>query len=104
MNALIVEDEFHARELLADYVSKIPFLHLVKTCENVFQAMEVMQKQDIDILISDIQMPDMTGLEFVRSLNRSPVIIFCTAYSEYAIEGFELDVADYLLKPIEYRK
>lgn len=102
MNTLIVEDEFHARELLADYVAKIPFLHLVKTCENVFQAMEVMQKQDIDILISDIQMPDMTGLEFVRSLNRSPVIIFCTAYSEYAIEGFELDVADYLLKPIEF--
>lgn len=102
MNALIVEDEFYARELLADYVAKIPFLHLVKTCENVFQAMEVMQKQDIDILILDIQMPDMTGLDFVRSLNRSPIIIFCTAYSEYAIEGFELDVADYLLKPIEF--
>lgn len=102
MNALIVEDEFYARKLLADYVAKIPFLHLVKTCENVFQAMEVMQKQDIDILILDIQMPDMTGMEFVRSLNRNPIIIFCTAYSEYAIEGFELDVADYLLKPVEF--
>jgi DNA-binding LytR/AlgR family response regulator len=102
LNVLIVDDEFHARKLLADYVSKIPFLHLVKTCPNVFEAMDVMQKESIDILILDIQMPDMTGIEFARSLNKSPVIIFSTAYSEYAVESYELEVADYLLKPIEF--
>jgi DNA-binding LytR/AlgR family response regulator len=102
MNVLIVDDELHARKLLADYVAKISFLHLVKTCMNVFEAIEVMHKERIDLLILDIQMPDMTGMEFARSLTQKPVIIFSTAYSEYAIESYELDVADYLLKPIEF--
>jgi Response regulator of the LytR/AlgR family len=102
MNVLIVDDELHARKLLADYVAKIPLLHLVKTCMNVFEAIEVMHKERIDLLILDIQMPDMTGMEFARSLTQKPVIIFSTAYSEYAIESYELDVADYLLKPIEF--
>ena len=102
MNVLIVDDEHHARKLLADYVAKVPFFTLVKTCMNVFEAIEVMQKKKIDLLILDIQMPDMTGMEFARSLNKKPIIIFSTAYSEYAIESFELDVADYLLKPVEF--
>ena len=102
LNVLIVDDEFHARKLLADYVSKVPFLNLVKTCTNVFEAIEAMQKECIDLLILDIQMPDMTGIEFARSLNKKPVILFSTAYSEYALESYELDVADYLLKPIEF--
>ena len=102
LNVLIVDDEFHARKLLADYVSKVPFLNLIKSCANVFEVIEAMQKDCIDLLISDIQMPDMTGMEFARSLNKRPIIIFSTAYSEYAIESFELDVADYLLKPIEF--
>lgn len=102
MNVLIVDDELHARKLLADYVSKVSFLNLVKTCMNVFEAIEVMQKESIDLLVLDIQMPDMTGMEFARSLNQKPIIIFSTAYSEYAIESYELDVADYLLKPIEF--
>jgi DNA-binding LytR/AlgR family response regulator len=102
LNILIVDDEFHARKLLADYVSKLPFLNLLKTCPNVFDAMVEMQKERVDILVLDIQMPDMTGIEFARSLNKSPVIIFSTAYSEYAVESYELEVADYLLKPIEF--
>lgn len=102
MNVLIVDDELHARKLLADYVNKVPFLHLVKTCMNVFEAIEVMQQECIDLLILDIQMPSMTGMEFARSLNQRPIIIFSTAYSEYALESYELDVADYLLKPIEF--
>lgn len=102
MNVLIIDDEFHARKLLADYVTKTPFLHLIKTCANVFEAIESMQKDDIDLLIIDIQMPDMTGLEFIRSLKSPPIVIFSTAYSEYALEGYALDVADYLLKPIEF--
>ena len=102
MNVLIVDDEHHARKLLADYVIKVPFLNLVKTCMNVFEAIEVMQRERVDLLILDIQMPDMTGMEFARSLNKKPIIIFSTAYSEYALESYELDVADYLLKPIEF--
>jgi DNA-binding LytR/AlgR family response regulator len=102
VNVLIVDDEFHARKLLADYVSKIPFLHLATTCPNVFEAMDVMQRERIDLLILDIRMPGMTGVEFARSLNRSPVIIFSSAYSEYAVESYELEVADYLLKPVEF--
>ncbi len=102
MNVLIVDDELHARKLLADYVSKVSFLNLVKTCMNVFEAIDVMQKESIDLLILDIQMPSMTGMEFARSLSQRPIIIFSTAYSEYAIESYELDVADYLLKPIEF--
>lgn len=104
LNVLVVDDEFHARELLGDYVTKIPFLYLVKTCMDVFEAITVMQKEHIDLLILDIQMPNMTGMEFARSLNQKPIIIFSTAYSEYALESYELDVADYLLKPIEFSR
>lgn len=102
LNVLIVDYEFHARKLPADYVSKIPFLHLVTTCPNVFETMNVMQKEHIDVLIVDIRMPDMTGIEFARSLNKSPVIIFSIAYSEYAVENYDLEVADYLLKSVEF--
>lgn len=102
MNVLIVDDEFHARKLLGDYVTRTPFLKLIKTCESVFEAMEQMQTENIDLLILDIQMPKMTGMEFARSLKISPIIIFSTAFSDYALESYELDIADYLLKPIEY--
>lgn len=102
MKVLIVDDEYPARRLLADYVDKTPFLTLVKTCKDVFEAMEVMDEKDVDLVILDIQMPDMNGLEFAGSLEKAPIIIFSTAYSEYALKSYELDVADYLLKPVEY--
>lgn len=99
---LIVDDEYHARKLLSEYVSKLSFLELAGTAANVFEAMNILQKEKIDILLSDIQMPEITGLEFARSLKNPPSVIFTTAYSEYAVESYELDVVDYLLKPIAF--
>lgn len=104
LKVLIVDDEFHARKLLSEYVSKLPFLELAGTAANVFEAMSILQQGKIDIMLSDIQMPEITGMEFVRSLKNPPAIIFTTAYSEYAVESYELDVIDYLLKPIAFTR
>jgi len=102
LRVLIVDDEYHARKLLSEYVSKLSFLELAGTGANVFEAMNILRNDHIDILLSDIQMPEITGLEFARSLKNPPAVIFTTAYSEYAVESFELDVVDYLLKPIAF--
>jgi len=102
LKVLIVDDEYHARKLLSEYVSKLPFLELAGTGANVFEAMNILRNENIDIILSDIQMPEITGLEFARSLKNPPSVIFTTAYSEYAVESFELDVVDYLLKPIAF--
>jgi len=102
LNVLVVDDEFHARKLLSEYVTKLPFLALSGMAANVFEAMTLLQKEKIDILLLDIQMPEVTGLEFARRLKNPPSIIFTTAYSEYAVESYELDVVDYLLKPIGF--
>ncbi|MGL4292855.1 MAG: LytR/AlgR family response regulator transcription factor [Bacteroidales bacterium] len=99
---LIVDDEFLARKLLTGYVSKIDSLELVATCSNAFEAMTHLQKESIDILLLDIHMPDITGLELVKSMKNMPAIIFTTAYSEYAIDSYELGAVDYLLKPIAF--
>ena len=99
---LIVDDEFLARKLLTGYVSKIDSLELVAACSNAFEAMTYLQKESIDILLLDIHMPDITGLELVRSMKNLPAIIFTTAYSEYAIDSYELGAIDYLLKPIGF--
>jgi DNA-binding LytR/AlgR family response regulator len=102
LKVLIVDDEYHARKLLSEYVSKLPFLELAGTASNVFEAMTVLQEKRIDILLLDIQMPEITGLEFARNLKNPPSVIFTTAYSEYAVESYELDVTDYLLKPVAF--
>lgn len=102
LNVLVVDDEYHARKLLSEYVSKLPFLELKGMASNVFEAMNALQNEKIDILLLDIQMPEITGLEFARRLRNPPSIIFTTAYSEYAVESYELDVVDYLLKPIAF--
>lgn len=102
LRVLIVDDEFHARKLLSEYVSKLSFLHLIASCPNVFEAMSILQKEKVDILLLDIQMPEITGMEFARSLKKPPAVIFTTAYKEYAVESYELDVVDYLLKPIAF--
>ncbi len=99
---LIVDDEHWARKLLSDYVQKIPQLELAGTGANAIEAMTIIQNHNIDILLTDIQMPDMTGIELVKTIRKIPAIIFTTAYSEYAVEGFELSALDYLLKPISF--
>ena len=101
---LIVDDEEPARILLQKHVEKVPHLELVGTCSNAFDALEILSKQLIDILLLDIQMSQLTGLDLLRTLDRQPATILTTAFSEFALEGFELDVVDYLLKPITFQR
>ncbi len=97
---LIVDDEPMARKLMEQYVFKVPYLQLVQSCASPLAAIEVLQENTIDILFLDINMPEITGLSLLKILKKKPLVILTTAYSEYALEGYELDVADYLLKPI----
>ncbi len=102
MKCLIVDDEHIARKILSDYVSKVPELELVASCSSALQALNHIKKDSIDILFLDIQMPDLTGLDFLKILPNRPATILTTAYSEYAVQSYELDVIDYLLKPIDF--
>lgn len=102
MKTIIVDDEPLALEILEEFINKVPELKLVKKCQNAIEAGEILRKQDIDLIFLDIQMPQLTGIEFVKSLTKPPKIIFTTAYSQYALEGFELNAVDYLLKPISF--
>lgn len=97
---LIVDDEFLARKLLQGYVEKMPELQLIGTAQNAFEAYSIAKEQAIDIMLLDIHMPDLNGLELARTLKNVPAIIFTTAYSEYALESYEVSAVDYLLKPI----
>ena len=99
-NVLIVDDEFLARKLLQDYVSKIPELQLAGTAQNAFEAFSFCKEHHVDIVLLDIHMPDLNGIELARTLKSVPSIIFTTAYSEYALESYEVSAVDYLLKPI----
>lgn len=100
INCLIVDDEPLARNLLREYVRKVPYLSLQGTCANALEAMEAMRQHSIDLMFLDIQMPEITGITFLKTLQKKPLVIFTTAYSEYALESYELDVVDYLLKPV----
>jgi two-component system, LytTR family, response regulator len=102
IKCLVVEDEPFARDLLSTYIAKIPNLELVKSCENAFDAIDLLQEQSIDILFTDIQMPNINGVELIRSLRLPPLVIFVTASPDYAVQGFELDVVDYLMKPFAF--
>ncbi len=102
IKTLIVDDEPLALDIIESYIEKIPDLELVARCDNAIDANEILQKEHVDLLILDIQMPQMTGIELVKSLRTAPKVIFTTAYSEYAVEGFELDAVDYLLKPVAF--
>lgn len=103
-NVLIVDDEFLARKLLTEYVSKVDFLHLVDTCPDATKAMEILNNENIDILLLDIQMPDLSGMDMLKLINNRPAVILTTAYSEYAVDAFSLGVVDYLLKPFDYAR
>jgi len=101
-NCLIVDDEPLAIELLETHIGLIDHLHIVGSCHNAIKAMEMLQQHEVDLLFLDIQMPMLTGIEFLKSLKQAPAVIFTTAYRDYAIEGYELDAIDYLLKPISF--
>ncbi len=99
---LIIDDEAQARKLIAAYISKIPELELVNSCKNALEGQAIMSENEIDILFLDVNMPELSGIDFLKISKKIPPTIFITAYSEYALNGYELDVVDYLLKPVEF--
>ena len=102
MRCIAIDDEPRALEIIASYINKIDFLDLVDKFRSPLDAMEFLLQNKIDLIFLDINMPDITGTEFVKIVNPKPMVIFTTAYSEYAIESYELDAIDYLLKPFEF--
>jgi two-component system, LytTR family, response regulator len=102
INCVIIDDEPLAREGLASYVREIDFLHLVATCENPLELIKLMNQHPIDLIFLDIQMPKMNGLDFLKAVQNPPIVVITTAYPTYALEGFQLNVLDYLLKPITF--
>ena len=104
LNCLLIDDEPLALQILGDFVNKTPYLKLVGKFEDPLQSLSLFESQKIDLLFLDIKMPDISGIDFYRSLVNKPEVIFTTAYSEYAIDGFELKAMDYLMKPISFEK
>jgi DNA-binding LytR/AlgR family response regulator len=104
LNCLIVDDEPLARKGLVEYVNEVDFLQLVGECGTAAQAAATMASHQVDLLLLDIQMPRLSGIDFLRSLPKPPMAIFTTAFSEYALEGYALDVIDYLVKPIPFER
>jgi two-component system, LytTR family, response regulator LytT len=104
LKTIAIDDEPLAIALLTDYITKTPFLELSGTFDNPVDALEFLHNEQIDLILVDIQMPDLTGIEFTRMLEKGPKIIFTTAYAQYALEGFKLSATDYLLKPFSYEE
>ena len=104
IRCMIVDDEPLAREIIKNHIAATPELTLVKTCMNASEAYEGIHQHQIDLIFLDIQMPVITGTEFLRSLRNPPLVIFTTAFHNYAVEGFELNSVDYLLKPVTYER
>lgn len=104
ISCMIVDDEQHAIDLLKRHISQTPFLDLVETTTNPVKALQVLHEKKIDLIFLDVQMPEMSGIEFMQSLNGRSKVILTTAYSQYALEGFDHEVVDYLLKPISFAR
>jgi len=102
IKCVAIDDEPLAVKKIAGYIGKIPFLELVAECRSASEAMSVLSENDVQLLFIDINMPDISGMDFVKSLANPPYIVFTTAYSEYAVEGFQVEAVDYLLKPISF--
>ena len=104
LNVLIVDDEPLALDVLETYIEQMPDLKLAQRCSNALEANEALKNHDIDLMFLDIQMPQLTGIDFVKTLTKPPMIVFTTAYANYAIQGFDLNALDYLLKPISLER
>jgi two-component system LytT family response regulator len=104
LSCIIVEDEPLATDVIADYVKRVPFLQLKASCADAIAALDVMQREQIDLIFLDIHLPGLKGLDFIKTLPDPPAIILTTAYHQYALEGYDLNVVDYLLKPIEFKR
>jgi len=104
IRCLIADDEPPAREILQRYIGNMPDLKLIKECSNAMQVLSFLQSEDVDVIFLDINMPQLKGIELLKILKNPPKIILTTAYAEYALEGYELDVVDYLLKPIQFER
>ena len=104
LNVIIVDDEPLALDILETYIAQVPQLNLVKRCSNAFEANEALQQNKVDLMFLDIQMPQMTGTDFLKTLKNPPLVVFTTAYPNFALEGYELDALDYLLKPISMER
>jgi len=104
INCIIVDDEPASREILEKYISDCTSLNLISSCKNAFEANEIINQEQIQLIFLDINMPKLSGIKFYKSLSNPPFVIFTTAYSEYAVEGFEVDAIDYLLKPFSFER
>jgi DNA-binding LytR/AlgR family response regulator len=104
INCLIVDDEELARNLVENYANRLTNLNVIGKCGSPLEAIQILQEQDVDLVFLDIQMPELTGIEFLNTLSHKPMVIFTTAYKEYALHGFDLDVVDYLLKPFRFER
>lgn len=102
IKCITIDDEPLALKQISAFVDKTPFLELIGSCKSAFEAMDVISKNEVDLMFVDIQMPDLTGIDFVKSLDKGQKVIFTTAYEEFALEGFKVDALDYILKPFGY--
>jgi DNA-binding LytR/AlgR family response regulator len=104
IKCLAIDDEPLALDVIEKHISKIPDLELVQKCTSPLQALEIINKEEIDLIFLDIEMSEITGIQMLKSMNKKPMVILTTAYESYALEGYELDVLDYLLKPISFER
>jgi DNA-binding LytR/AlgR family response regulator len=104
INCLLVDDETSALELLEHYINRVYFLNLVKKCHNAIEAMQILEENQVDLLFLDINMPGVNGIQFLKSIKTKPAVIFTTGYKEYAMDGYDFDIIDFLLKPFDFER